>query len=139
MLATELRKIATRWISLWCVPVDWNLFDQLHAEQFVDYSSAGRPAGKDGFAAGLREFADAFPDLHTRVEDLVVDVASSKVSVRWSAVGTNVKPYLGVGPTHKRISITGIEIIEIRSGQITNRWGEWDISAHYCPSNIVNC
>ena len=27
------------------------------------------------------------------------------------------------------------EIIEIRSGLITSRWGEWDISAHYHPSS----
>ena len=59
----ELMHIAEEWISLWTVPVDWILFDSLHADEFEDLSSAGRPGTKEGFAQGLRELADAFPDL----------------------------------------------------------------------------
>lgn len=126
----ELESIARQWISLWCAPVDWELFDRLHAEAFEDCSSAGRSTDKAGFAQGLAEFIEAFPDLQTRVEDLVVDEAASLVAVRWSALGTNRAAFLGIGPTRRLTSITGIEIIEIRDGQITRRWGEWDITDH---------
>jgi hypothetical protein len=40
----ELERIATQWISLWCVPVDRSLFDRLHADSFENCSSAGRPS-----------------------------------------------------------------------------------------------
>ena len=126
----ELARIATKWITLWCAPVDWHLFDQLHAENFVDGSSAGRPATKDGFAQGLAELIRAFPDLHTTVEGLVIDESRSQVAVRWAAQGTNRSEFLGIGPTNRLTLITGIEIIEIQDGQIIRRWGEWDISAH---------
>lgn len=127
---TELESIAKQWISLWCAPVDWALFDRLHSPQFEDSSSAGRPPNKEGFAAGLSEFVRAFPDLHTKVEDVVVDVRNRRLAVRWSATGTNRAAYLGIGPTHRLTCITGIEIIEVRRGQVLRRWGEWDISGH---------
>ena len=126
----ELESIAKKWIGLWCAPVDWQLFDRLHADQFEDCSPAGRPPTKEGFAQGLAEFVRAFPDLHTTVEGLVVDESRSQVAVRWAARGTNGEKFLGIGPTHRLTPITGIEIIEIQDDRIVRRWGEWDISAH---------
>lgn len=126
----DLTRIAHEWIALWNVPVDWEQFERLHADDFEDASSAGRPANREGFAQGLRDLIAAFPDLETRVEDLVVDDAARRVAVRWSASGTNAARYLGIGPTHRRTRITGIEIIEIQDGRIVRRWGEWDITDH---------
>ena len=122
----ELESIASQWISLWCVPVDWGLFDRLHADDFVDCSPAGRDSTKEAFADGLADLMAAFPDLETRVEDLVIDESASKVAVRWSATGTHHQAFLGVGPTRPKAFITGIEIIEVRDGRIVRRWGEWD-------------
>ena len=45
---TELESIATQWVSLWCVPVDWQLFDRLHSAEFEDCSSAERSPAKEG-------------------------------------------------------------------------------------------
>jgi steroid delta-isomerase-like uncharacterized protein len=126
----ELFAIATQWVSLWTGPVDWALFDRLHADSFEDRSSADRPSTKEGFAGGLEEFVRAFPDVKTKIEDLVAEESTSKVAIRWSARGTNRTHYLGIGPTHRLTTITGIEIIEVRAGQIVRRWGEWDISDH---------
>ena len=126
----ELEALARDWISLWCAPVDWALFDRLHADDFEDCSAGGRKTDKQAFAGGLAELVRAFPDLQTQVDDLVVDEEAGRVAVRWSSLGTNRKPFLGVGPTGNKTPITGIEIIEIRAGRIVRRWGEWDITAH---------
>jgi len=127
---SDLESLARQWISLWCAPVDWALFDRLHADDFEDCSSAGRAHDKQGFAQGLEDFVRAFPDLKAQVDDLVTDLGANRVAVRWSATGTNRERYLGTGPTGKLIAITGIEIIEIERGRIRCRWGEWDITAH---------
>jgi predicted ester cyclase len=102
----ELESIATQWISLWCVPVDWKLFDRLHADAFEDCSAAGRAPTKQGFSDGLRELVRAFPDLQTRAEQLVVDTENSRVAVRWSAHGTNKESVLGIGPAQRLTRIT---------------------------------
>jgi len=126
----ELADLTRRWISLWSVPVDWALYDALHADDFEDCAAAGRDPTKTGFAAGVRALLAAFPDLHARVDDLVVDEPAQRVAVRWSATGTNRSRYLSVGPTYAATRITGIEIVEVRAGRIVRRWGEWDITAH---------
>ncbi|MGB5623818.1 MAG: ester cyclase [Gammaproteobacteria bacterium] len=126
----ELVEIATEWISLWCAPVNWLRFDALHTDSFQDCSPAGRPGTKQGFADGLADLVRVFPDLQTRITDLVVDETDSKVAVRWVAEGTNREPFLGVGPTNRLTNFGGIEIIHIRNGKVVRRWGEWDISAH---------
>lgn len=126
----ELDAIARQWISLWCAPVDWALFDCLHADDFEDCSAAGREPTKEAFADSLADLIAAFPDLQTKVDDLVIDEVAGRVAVRWSSVGTNRTTFLGIGPTGRQTSITGIEIIEIRAGRIVRRWGEWDISGH---------
>jgi len=126
----DFEAIARQWISLWCAPVDWALFDRLHADDFEDSSSAGRPTAKAGFAEGLAELVCAFPDLETTIDDLVIDETTSRVAVRWTARGTNRAHFLGIGPTNRVTIFRGIEIIEIRGGRIARRWGEWDISGH---------
>lgn len=127
---TKLLEIAARWLNLWNPPVDSQAFDALHAEYFRDFSPAGRSGTKEGFAAGLRDFVAAFPDVQIHSELIVCDELLSRVSIRWSAFGTNRLKYLGVGPTNNRTYITGIEIIEIEMDRVTKRWGEWDISRH---------
>jgi steroid delta-isomerase-like uncharacterized protein len=126
----ELETIAGQWISLWCAPVDWALFDLLHAPDFEDCSPVGRGTTKEAFAAALADLVRAFPDLRATLDDLVVDETFRRVAVRWSANGTNRAIFMGKGPTGRQTPITGIEIIEIREGRIVRRWGEWDITAH---------
>ena len=126
----DLEAIATSWISLWNVPVEWSLFERLHSQTFEDCASGGRPTTREGFAQGIAELTRAFPDLRTAIDGLVVDEVNSQVAIRWCARGTNRERYLGVGPTNRLTAITGIEIIEVQSGRIVRRWGEWDISAH---------
>jgi SnoaL-like polyketide cyclase len=69
-------------------------------------------------------------DHQTRAEDLVVGEAAGRVAVRWSSRGTNRDVFLGLGPTGRMTPYTGIEMIEVREGQIVRRRGEWDITAH---------
>ncbi|OGU59816.1 MAG: hypothetical protein A2V66_12190 [Ignavibacteria bacterium RBG_13_36_8] len=133
MTRPELEDITRKWISLWCAPTDWDLFDKLHSENFVDMSPAGRESTKSAFAMGLKQFIEAFPDLQSTAEEIIVDEQAQRVAVCWSAVGTNKLTFLGVGPTNRKTKITGIEIIEISNGRISKRWGEWDISEHFIP------
>ncbi len=111
-------------------PFTGELFDALHAASFEDLSPADRTGTKQAFAQGLSELIQAFPDLRTTAEDLVIDVDRKLVAVRWSASGVNRKRFLGVGPTNRITHITGIEIVEIQAGRIARRWGEWDVTDH---------
>lgn len=112
------------------------IVDELHAPNFIDHDSGGRAPDNEGFREGIVRLLAAFPDLQATLRGTVVepDVAgaatgsgpSGTVTARWTAVGTHRGPYLGAEPTGRRVVFKGIEIIRVRDGLITERWGEWD-------------
>ena len=122
----SLERVARRWIEEIWRPGDLATFDELHAPEFRDRSSAGRGETRDDFRRMLRGFYEAFPDFHTVVEDLVVDESRATVVIRWSARGTHRGPYLDAPSSGRAIDFTGIEIIRVDEGGIAERWGEWD-------------
>ena len=69
----QFEALAREWIGLWSAPLDRARFDALHADDFEDCSSAGRPTTKAAFLEALLRFERAFPDVRTTVTDLVVD------------------------------------------------------------------
>ncbi|MFZ1290277.1 MAG: ester cyclase [Melioribacteraceae bacterium] len=126
----KLKNIAENWILLWNSPLEVSSFDDIHAENFIDFSSSGRPSDKNGFKEGIIKLLTAFPDLKTEIDSVLIDEEKSQIAIRWHSTGTNKLNYLGIGPTNRITKITGIEIIEIENDRITKRWGEWDISNH---------
>ena len=121
-------RLAHDWVSLWCPPTDWGLFDRLHADDFVDCSPDGRGTSKDDFRRGLEDFAAMFPDAMARVDGLVIDEAMLMMTIRWSASATDRRAG-GTEAIAVRVLMTGIEIVEIEDGRIIRRWGEWNLSS----------
>lgn len=122
----ELELIARRWIEEGWRNGNSGIVDELHAPDFVDRDSAGRPADNEGFKLGIERLYAAFPDLVAEVRDVVVDTETASVAVRWSAEGTHRGQYLGAHPSGKKVRFKGIEVLRISNGLIAERWGEWD-------------
>ena len=121
-----LEAIARRWIEEGWQQGRADMVDELHDPDFIDHDSAGRASDREGFKEGIIQLYTAFPDLNSVIEDLVIDTATAKVAVRWTANGTHQRAFMGVPPTGKRIAFQGIEIIRIKDGLILERWGEWN-------------
>jgi steroid delta-isomerase-like uncharacterized protein len=66
----------------------------------------------------------AFPDLKLMVEDQIAE--GDKVVTRWSATGTHQGELLGIPPTGKQTTATGITIDRIQGGKIVETWTHWD-------------
>jgi steroid delta-isomerase-like uncharacterized protein len=64
----------------------------------------------------------AFHGLHVTIDDIMAD--GDKVTARFTARGTHNGEFMGVPPTGKAITMTGIEIFRIREGRIAELWGE---------------
>ena len=79
--------------------------------------------------AALRQFFDsifaAFPDTERRVEDQLTDDLNHVVT-RWTATATHQGEFMGIAPTGKRVTITGINIDRIDNGKIVEEWQQWD-------------
>lgn len=124
--ADRMREIVRRWIDEGWRKGDVGVVDRLHSRDFVDHDPGGRPPDNEGFKRGIADLFTAFPDLETTVHETIADPGTGLIAVRWSAAGTHRGPYLGAEPTGRRIRLKGIEILRIRYGLISERWGEWD-------------
>jgi steroid delta-isomerase-like uncharacterized protein len=66
----------------------------------------------------------ALPDMHVVVEDLIAE--GDKVVSRLTIRGTLQGDFLGIPPTGKQVSVTGIGIDRIENDKFVESWGNFD-------------
>ena len=102
----------------------WNLdiLDEVIAPNHVNHTdNVHGPAEYKQFVAMYRT---AFPDLHITIDDQMAE--GDKAMHRWVATGTHKGELMGIPPTGKKISITGIYMGRIVNGKIVEEWGNLD-------------
>jgi steroid delta-isomerase-like uncharacterized protein len=102
---------------------DWAAFMELCSDCAYHLPLVGelRGAALTQFFASLLK---AFPDAQRIVEDQFTD--DIHVVTRWTTTGTHKGSFMGIAPTGKRVTITGISIHRIAGGKIVEEWQEWD-------------
>ncbi len=99
------------------------MVDDVFTPNFVLHGLApGMPSGHEGLKQLAVKFRAAFPDLHVTVDDTVAE--GDKVAVRLSAAGKHQGVFMGVAPTGKRVTITGITIYRFAGSKIAEAWPE---------------
>lgn len=106
---------------------DISAMHTIMAENFTDhYASPDQPPGIEGFAQFLKMVSTAFPDISVIIEDIIAE--EDKVAVRLTITGTHSGMLLGkIHPTGKKIFWSGIDILRIKNGKITDRWSQRDL------------
>jgi steroid delta-isomerase-like uncharacterized protein len=84
----------------------------------------GLPAGSEGTRQFIGMYLRAFPDLHITANDLVAE--GDKVAVRLTLGGTHGGELMGIPPTGKQATVTGIQIVRIANGRIVENWINFD-------------
>lgn len=98
--------------------------ERFFADDYVRHSSDGTYT-RDEFRDVLKALHDGFPDMKFSFADSVED--GDRVAYRWESVGTHLGTYMGVPPTHKRITATGITISRFNEeGKIVEDWASWN-------------
>lgn len=106
---------------------DYGLLDSILSPDIVWHDPllpGGEVRGIENFRQVLKEFRMAFPDLHITVEDQIIE--GDKVVTRFTIHATHRGRLMGIGPTGKRITVTGISIIRFRDGKGVEEWIEED-------------
>jgi steroid delta-isomerase-like uncharacterized protein len=100
--------------------------DELVAANFTNHdpSTPPLPAGPEGYKQLVATYRTAYPNIHMTIEDVIIE--GNKVVGRWTARGTNIGPLMGMSPTGKQATVTGISILTIVSGQVTEQRTNWD-------------
>jgi len=108
----------------------WNsgnlsLVDALVAPGYVQHRPLnGQMPGPDGLRQFVKSWRTAFPDTSVSV-DLCVGEGPT-VATRWTARGTHRNSFLGIAPSGKPVSISGITTFRIDAGMIHEAWEHWD-------------
>jgi len=90
------------------------------------YLNHGMPIeGVDNWRKLIQDFRQAFPDFKDSIDDQICE--GNKVVTRFTSRGTHNGSWVGLAPSHKKISWTGIVIDKIENGKIVESWANWDM------------
>jgi steroid delta-isomerase-like uncharacterized protein len=124
-ITEQNKNTVTSFIQALFTKGDLGAVDDYLAEDFVDHDPPiGVPAGRDGIRQAAVMFRAAFPDWHS---DLGFYVAEGDlVTEYFTASGTQQGEIFGVPASGRTVTLAGINILRVRDGRITERWGRLD-------------
>lgn len=122
------KQIARRWVE-----EVWNqrhsaAIERLLAKDAITHGlgmDGNDLVGPEGFLPFHRAFVTSFADLQLTIEDLLEE--DDRVAVRWRATGTLTGDGLGLAPTGRRMTVTGMSVIRVENGQIVEAWNNFDV------------
>jgi steroid delta-isomerase-like uncharacterized protein len=100
------------------------LVDELCAPDIVDHNASRTIQGLAAYKQFLSMYLAGGPDLHFTIEDQVAE--GDKVVTRYTAQGTHLGTFMGIPPTGKYITVTGISIIRVVNGKVVEEWANGD-------------
>jgi predicted ester cyclase len=105
---------------------DEGVVDELFAPGFVSHNMPPElPQGVEGVKAFFGMFRDAFPDVEVAIDEVVAD--GDRAAVATTTTGTHTGELMGMAPTGRRVSVTGIDMIRVdASGRIAEHRGLTD-------------
>ncbi len=104
---------------------DTDALDSIMAPDVVNHSPLqGQAAGVDGFKQALGWMRAGVPDL-----TITIDISVSEgdiVATRWTGSGTHTGPLMGIPPTGRTVTVSGIDMCRVAGGRIVEYWQELD-------------
>ena len=98
--------------------------DEFFAEDFVSHNMPpGLPQGRDGVRAFFQVFLEGLSDIEVSVDELIA--AGDRVAVATTTTGVHTGSLLGMEPTGRRVSVTGIDLLRV-DGRIVEHRGLTD-------------
>jgi steroid delta-isomerase-like uncharacterized protein len=80
--------------------------------------------GKDGFREFVNTYLTGFPDGTITVDDQIAE--GELVATRWTGRGTNTGELMGMPPTGRQVTVSGITYSRIADGRAREAWLSWD-------------
>jgi steroid delta-isomerase-like uncharacterized protein len=100
--------------------------DEVYATDVIVHGGLpGQPSGVEAIKQGVKLDRAAFPDFHVTIDDLVGE--GDKVVIHATIRGTHKGEWLGIPPTGKQVTMTGITIVRIADGKIVEVWNCADL------------
>jgi len=108
----------------------WNkgnlaVVDELSDANVVTQNPPGPPLqGTEALKQFVLMYRSALPDVQMTIEDQIAD--GDKVVTRWTARGTHKGELMGIPPTGKQTTVTGISFNRWANGKVVESWTNFD-------------
>ena len=122
MSIEENKSIVRRFFEVGPSKGDLDAANELLAPDFFLHVPLPCSPGVRGIDEVVSACRAAFQDLQVTVEDMVAE--GDMVAARFTARGVHNGAFMGLPPTGKPITMTGIEIFRLENGKIAELWGE---------------
>jgi steroid delta-isomerase-like uncharacterized protein len=122
----NLTAIVEQWVEGGWNNGDLALVDEFYAPDYTihDPTAPDFPGGREAFKGYVTTLRTGLPDIHFTVEDLIEQ--GDKVVWRFVARGTHQGNLLGIPPTGRPGTVSGIVISRFAGGKWTEDWVNWD-------------
>jgi predicted ester cyclase len=99
------------------------IFEELMDEHFINHSA---PQGADNRKQGMINtfnsvLRPAMPDIQVTILQQIAE--DDLVTTRKNISGTHTGDFMGIPPSHRRISIDVIDIVRLKNGKYAEHWG----------------
>lgn len=122
----ENQELATRWMEEIWNDATPEKADVLLSDDFTfNWAPPGTKADRVGYRKTLVSDFQAFSGNEYRIEEMFAE--EDLVVVRWSSRSVHSGDYAGIAATNKMVTLTGISILRIENGLITEETTEMDI------------
>jgi predicted ester cyclase len=105
---------------------NFDLSEEIFAPNFVRYDAGpdqvSRVEDLKHFFAMLHS---GFPGFQSTIEDLLSE--GDKVALRFTFRGVHQGEFMGIAPTGKEVTMSGIDILRIADGKLVEMWNQEDV------------
>ena len=98
------------------------IVDDLVAADYVghDPTQPGPIQGREGFKQFAAMYQTAFDDALVTIDDQIAE--GDQVVTRWTGRGTHTGELMGIAPTGKEVTVSGMTISRLADGKIAEEW-----------------
>ena len=118
--------VARAWEAAWDRG-EFNALEALLAPDYVRESArSGRKTGAADLVESIRATREAFPDLVTTIDQIIVDEDEESLAIFWNSVGTFEHELAGVPATGTRVETRGSNQVSLQDGKFVSERVTWD-------------
>jgi steroid delta-isomerase-like uncharacterized protein len=127
--AEQNTALAREAIGIWSTG-EVDAADEIYSSDYVNHQhhDPNDPRDLRGIEAMkqfVREFREGFPDFRDSIDLQLAE--GDMVATRFTSTGTHRGTFMGVEPTDRELTWTGITIDRIADGRIVESWANWDM------------
>jgi|SRR5579871_738517 len=126
-MTEQERSLGTRWFE-----EVWNqgrraAIAEMLAPDAVLHEGGSDSVGPQGFYPFFDRLNAAFSEFQVAVHDTIAE--GDRLCVRWTCRCKHTGNFMGIAATQRTVEVTGISIIRVANGRMTEGWQNWDMLA----------